>query len=31
MASDDGKTQTHVIPTLGTMVSHCRIVEKVGP
>jgi len=26
---DDDKTQTHVVPTKGTMVSHYRIVEKI--
>ncbi|MBU8933335.1 MAG: protein kinase [candidate division Zixibacteria bacterium] len=30
MNSDDDKTQTHVILTKGTMVSHYRIVEKIG-
>lgn len=28
--SDDDRTQTHVILTKGTMVSHYRIVEKIG-
>jgi len=27
---DDDKTQTHVILTKGTMVSHYRIIEKIG-
>jgi len=27
---DDDKTQTHVVLTKGTMVSHYRIVEKIG-
>ena len=30
MQSDDDKTQTHVTLTGGTMVSHYRIVEKIG-
>ena len=30
MKPDDDKTQTHVILTRGTMVSHYRIVEKIG-
>jgi hypothetical protein len=28
--SDDDKTQSHVMLTNGTMVSHYRIVEKIG-
>ncbi|MBU8932939.1 MAG: protein kinase [candidate division Zixibacteria bacterium] len=28
--SDDDKTQSHVILTKGTMVSHYRIIEKIG-
>ena len=27
---DNDKTQTHVVLTKGTMVSHYRIVEKIG-
>ena len=27
---DDDKTQTHVILSKGTMVSHYRIIEKIG-
>jgi serine/threonine protein kinase len=27
---DDDKTQTHIVLTKGTMVSHYRIVEKIG-
>jgi serine/threonine protein kinase len=27
---DDDKTQTHVVLTKGTMVTHYRIVEKIG-
>ena len=27
---DDDKTQTHKVLTKGTMVSHYRIVEKIG-
>jgi len=27
---DDDKTQTHVVLTVGAMVSHYRIVEKIG-
>lgn len=27
---DDDKTQTHVVLTQGTLVSHYRIVEKIG-
>jgi serine/threonine protein kinase len=30
MEPDDDKTQTHVVLTNGTMVSHYRIVEKIG-
>ena len=30
MSSDDDKTQTHVSLTSGTMVSHYRIIEKIG-
>ena len=30
MAPDDDKTQTHVPLTNGTIVSHYRIIEKVG-
>ena len=30
MNRDDDKTQTHVVLTKGTMVSHYRIVEKIG-
>ena len=30
MAPDDDKTQTHVPITSGTMVSHYRIIEKIG-
>jgi hypothetical protein len=28
--SDDEKTQTRIVLTKGTMVSHYRIVEKIG-
>lgn len=28
--SDDDKTRTHVTLTSGTMVSHYRIIEKIG-
>ncbi|MDH4033494.1 MAG: serine/threonine protein kinase, partial [candidate division Zixibacteria bacterium] len=28
--NDDDKTRTHVVLTKGTMVSHYRIVEKIG-
>ncbi|MFH1701253.1 MAG: protein kinase [Candidatus Zixiibacteriota bacterium] len=27
---DNDKTQTHIVLTKGTMVSHYRIVEKIG-
>ena len=27
---DSDKTQTHVVLTKGTMVSHYRIIEKIG-
>jgi len=27
---DDDSTRTHVVLTKGTMVSHYRIVEKIG-
>jgi len=30
MAPDDDKTRTHVTLTSGTMVSHYRIIEKIG-
>ena len=30
MQPDDDKTQTHVTLTSGTMVSHYRIIEKIG-
>jgi serine/threonine protein kinase/Tfp pilus assembly protein PilF len=30
MLSDDDKTRTHVTLTSGTMVSHYRIIEKIG-
>ncbi len=30
MESDADKTQTHVMPTKGTMVGHYRMVEKIG-
>jgi hypothetical protein len=30
MAPDDDKTKTHVTLTGGTMVSHYRIIEKIG-
>jgi tetratricopeptide (TPR) repeat protein/predicted Ser/Thr protein kinase len=30
LALDDDKTQTHVTLTGGTMVSHYRIIEKIG-
>ena len=30
MEPDDDKTRTHVVLTKGTMVSHYRIVEKIG-
>jgi serine/threonine protein kinase len=30
MASDDDKTRTYVPLTNGTMVSHYRIIEKIG-
>ena len=29
-ANEDDKTRTHVVLTKGTMVSHYRIVEKIG-
>jgi len=28
--SDDDKRRTHVVLTAGTIVSHYRIVEKIG-
>ena len=28
--SHDDRTQTHIVLTKGTMVSHYRIVEKIG-
>jgi len=30
MEPDDDKTQTHIVLTKGAMVSHYRIVEKIG-
>jgi len=30
MQPDDDKTRTHIVLTKGTMVSHYRIVEKIG-
>jgi hypothetical protein len=30
MEPDDDKTRTHVMLTKGTIVSHYRIVEKIG-
>ncbi len=30
MENDNDKTQTHIVLTKGTMVSHYRIVEKIG-
>jgi serine/threonine protein kinase/Flp pilus assembly protein TadD len=30
MDNDDDKTQTHVVLTKGMMVSHYRIIEKIG-
>jgi serine/threonine protein kinase/tetratricopeptide (TPR) repeat protein len=30
MEPDDDKTQTHIALTKGTMVSHYRIIEKIG-
>ena len=30
MYSDDDKTRTRVTLTSGTMVSHYRIIEKIG-
>jgi len=30
MSNDDDKTQSHSILIKGTMVSHYRIVEKIG-
>ncbi|PWB74347.1 hypothetical protein C3F09_04075 [candidate division GN15 bacterium] len=30
MQPDDDKTQSHVLLTAGTMVSHYRIIEKIG-
>ena len=27
---DNDRTQTHVILTKGTMVSHYRIIDKIG-
>ena len=30
MQPDDDKTRTHVTVTSGTMVSHYRIIEKIG-
>ena len=27
---EDDKTQTHVVLAKGTMVSHYRIIEKIG-
>ena len=30
MHPDDDKTQTHVVLSSGTMVSHYRIIEKIG-
>jgi len=27
---DNNRTQTHVILTKGTMISHYRIIEKIG-
>jgi hypothetical protein len=30
MAPDDDKTRTYVPIVIGTMVSHCRISEKIG-
>ena len=30
MEPDNDKTQSHIVLTKGTMVSHYRIVEKIG-
>jgi len=30
MEPDDDKTQTHMTLSCGTMVSHYRMVEKIG-
>ncbi len=30
MEQDNDKTRTHIVLTKGTMVSHCRIIEKIG-
>jgi len=30
MSNEDDRTQTHVVLTKGTMVSHYRIIEKIG-
>ena len=30
MQPDDDKTQTHLVLTSGTMISHYRIIEKIG-
>lgn len=30
MQPDDDKTKSHFVPTKGTMVSHYRIIEKIG-
>ncbi len=30
MTPEDDKTQTHIVLTKGTMVSHYRIIEKIG-
>ena len=30
MSRDDDNTRTHTVLTKGTMVSHYRIVEKIG-
>jgi serine/threonine protein kinase len=30
MKSDDDKTRTHVVLTKGRMISHYRIIEKIG-
>ena len=30
MSRDDDKTQTHLILAKGTMLSHYRIIKKIG-
>jgi len=30
MEPDDDKTQTHLVLTKGTMISHYRIIERIG-